>query len=74
MSFLDVKIPVATIDSFIEDVRKQVADGILKTSTNIPASKVDLFSQELITLLKILRTELQVCSSLIFFSHPVALQ
>ena len=62
MSFLDFKMPVAIVDSLIEDIRKQVGAGTLKTS-KVLGSDVDPSTLELNTLVKILRTELKVCSN-----------
>src|SRR5258708_25496424 len=71
MSFLNIMIPVETVTSLIEDIRKQIDVGRLETTTGSPLT-VDKPTRELSRLNSIFQTELKVLNvlySLILVTH-----
>lgn len=62
MSFLDVKIPAVTIDSLIDDIRKQVEFGRLNTFP-LATEYVRNTTPELDRLTRILQKEFKVCQN-----------
>lgn len=60
MSFLNVKIPVVTIDSLIDDIRKQVEVGRLLGDIS-SAEVIENPTPEVDRLIDILQTEFKVC-------------
>lgn len=63
MSFLNVKIPVVTIDSLIDDIRTQVKSGRL----NISGEEIRNTTPELDRLCEMLRIEFNVRWKFILF-------
>lgn len=67
MSFLNVKIPAVTIDSLIEDIRKQIELSPLQFFY-LEGDLIQNPTRELKRLIEVLKTELKVCRKFILIS------